>query len=116
MQDRMVGAPNSTAIPPPLVEAIGAALPMISQLAIVGLADSTRIPPPLPEATPPVTVKPSSTDWGPSPEKKVTTDPEPPPLMMVWDGPPVLRSVIALPWKLIRSMYVPGATSTVAPF
>src|SRR6185369_1474621 len=60
-------------------------------------------------------VKPSSTDAFVSPEAKITTDPAWLPSMIVVPGPASLRTVIALPWKLIFSKYVPGATSTVSP-
>src|SRR5262245_55937667 len=35
--------------------------------------------------------------------------------MDVTCGPCSLRTVIALPWKLITSKYVPGATRTISP-
>ena len=38
-----------------------------------------------------------------------------PPLMVVTVSPPELVTVIALPLKLIFSLYVPGATRTVSP-
>ncbi len=74
------------------------------------------MPPPLlpelgPLALPPVIVKPSSTVSGPSPFRHCTTWKLPVPSMVVTSDPAELRSVTALPRKLMASKYVPGATT-----
>jgi hypothetical protein len=60
-------------------------------------------------------VNPLGTELAVSFEEKVTTDATPPPSMMETFAPPELVTVIALPLKLIFSLYVPGDTSTVSP-
>ena len=92
----MLDAPDS---PPPSL----AKFPVKTQFLTVGVPESTYMPPPN-AADPPVTVNPSRTVSGPSPLLHVTTGtPWLPPSMTVASGPPELRSLIVLPWKLIAS-------------
>ncbi len=94
--------------PPPLPGS--AELPLIVQLMIVGEAASQKIPPPLAKlggdenvACPPVTVKPSRTESGPSSVANVITLQKSTPVVhmlpsiVVTSAPPVLCTVTALP-------------------
>ena len=100
--------PLKLPIPPPFVEAL---LFTNVQLVTVGLLPLLFIPPPK-LASPPVIVKPSSTVSRPSPEVQVTTVPASCASIVVTSRPAELRTVIALPRKLMVSKYVPGATTT----
>jgi hypothetical protein len=66
---------------------------------------------------PPVIVRSSRTDAGPSPDAKRTTGgPDGPvPEIVVTAAPPEPLTVIALARKSMLSWYTPGATSTVSP-
>jgi len=104
------GEPKLTLIPTPSQPR----LVVMMLKSMVGEAFDTTTP--LPEKPPPlVMVNPAMTAPRPSPALKVTTAPPAPPSMMVPDGPASLATMIALPKKLIRSTYVPGATSTMSP-
>ena len=94
---------------------------MTAQFLTVGLVPSLRIPPPMVELAPntdgspvpPVIVKPSTTVSDPSPLMHLTTlSFRPVPSMVVTAAPPELRRVIALPRKLMTSLYAPGSTTT----
>ncbi len=65
--------------------------------------------------TPPVMVKPCSTDPVPSVLLNVTVEPPVLLAMVVTEGPFELLTVIAFPLKLMFSVYVPGETRTVSP-
>jgi len=109
---------NLTEIPRPL----HAVFSVITLFVIVGDADWMRTPPPSPnpgvlESDRPLrSVNPFNADPLPSPEVNVATESSAPPSMTVWLGPCVLATVMALPWKLMFSTYVPGPTITVSPF
>ena len=77
-------------------------MPVNTHSLTVGLAPALNMPPPTtPE--PPVIVNPSNKVSGPSPLVQVTTVPENPASMLVVSAPSELRSVIALPRKLMVS-------------
>src|SRR5918994_14390 len=85
---------------------------------MVGDEPSILTPPPSrtwPEASPPWSVKPRRIDARPSPDVNVTTGPARLPSMIVAWAPCSLSTVIAFPWKLMFSTYVPGATRTLSP-
>jgi len=104
------GEPKLTLMPTPSQPRL--AVMMLVSMTGEALDTST----PLPEKPPPlVMVNPLMTEPRPSPALKVTTAPPALPSMMVPAGPASLVRMIALPEKLIRSKYVPGATSTTSP-
>ena len=105
------GEPKLTLIPTPSQPLF----PVMTLPSIVGEAFDTATP--LPKKPPPlVMVNPRSTAPRPSPELNVTTTPPAFPSIVVAAGPASLVTMIAFPEKLIRSTYVPGATSTVSPW
>jgi hypothetical protein len=114
MFPRTRGPPKPTPIPAPLQ----ALLAWIILLMIVGEEPLTEMPPhrnsepgSLPNRS---CVKPFRTE----PVSFVinsTTVLAPPPSIVVFDAPCKLVTVIALPLKLMFSLYVPSATSTVSP-
>jgi hypothetical protein len=88
-------------------------------LLIVGVAKYTKTPPPiyreLGVEVPCCRVKPLSVELDVSFVANVTTGATPPPSTIVRLAPFELFTVIALPMKLMFSVYVPGATNTVSP-
>ena len=114
-----VGLLTELYIPPPSELAV---FPLNLQLVTVGLVPELYIPPPRGSPSPgsvpvpPVIVNPSRTVLGPSPLTHLTTlSFKPVASIVVTFGPPELRTMIALPLKLIVSKYVPGATTTSSP-
>src|SRR5260370_12782046 len=66
-------------------------------------------------AKPIVIVKRFKTEAAVSPVTNSATVLAPPPSMVVFEAPCTLVTVIALPLKLMFSLYVPSSTNTVSP-
>src|SRR5215472_12818492 len=111
-------------MPPPFVKIPAPSHPwflVITLLVTVGEALPMKTPPPAPKLgllkleKPFLMVKPFRTELDPSLVLNVTTESMAPPSMIVVDGPLTLLTVMALPLKLMFSLYVPSKTTTVSP-